>query len=331
MMSDRNFDFYITTDFVPKYWYLLEAVWWIAFQCIPYYPNNARHLLESDFYEKSVSNDIALSNSHLMALEKEYTDKAGISPNPMTVSGNPIHKNAIDEQIADYQDFLQSLKGKVEADYYKKVIYDLEEQKANRDLWLKEHKKKLSIHVASLFSLIWEGKIRTTGFKVFGRTTEEAKRRIRDNSLVIGQLPREVISPEEWSLEAMKWDDCILQCEHHLFAGVAIHHNDILNAFPPKCERIDGGLCDGLVISSERKKIKFIEEPEANNSKTGRPAKNWDAFYLELAKRIKSESLPEKQSAAAYEFRAWFHDALGESVGLSTISEKLKPFYREFF
>ena len=61
----------------------------------------------------------------------------------------------------------------------------------------------------------------------------------------------------------------------------------------------------------------------------GRPAKNWDSFYAEIAIRVHLGTVPDKQEAFISEMQEWCLRNWGESVGRSTILEKVSPIYKK--
>lgn len=327
---NRTFTFYSKDDYIPYLWYLVEAVWWISLQRVPDDHYGGQRLFEGFPNDGDQPLGIELSQTRVLALEKQFTDRAKISPNPMIVSDEYHSSETLLQNLEEYKAFLEQPHSQSVKSTYANVIGDIEDQLYERDRWLREHRKNLDVELTKLFVPLYEGRLRATGFKIRGSSVDEAKAHIRQHSLLFSTMKRVPISPDEWSLEGMSWDDCILQTDHHLYAGVAITRDELLSVFPPKCKPLkSGGMCDEYIVTSANHRIEFVEE-EDSSSRTGRPTKDWDAFYLELSKRLIENSLPAKQSAAAYEFRIWFKDTLGEKVGLSTISEKLKPFYQEF-
>lgn len=331
-MADKKFTFYNEDPEIPSQWYLVEAVWWLALQRVPW-GTRAGELVAEGWFEEDDElppSDPELSQTSLLALEKEYTDKANLSPSPMVVRADYDSTRSLRANIRRIAKLQARIKDKGIPSHYAETIEIIEDQIFEREIWRQDHLRQFSLDAANLFASLKGGSVTASGFKVFGKTFDEARKTIKSRSLNFRTMERISISPEEWSLDGMSWDDCTLQTELHLYCCVAIYRDELLSHFPPKLiNSPNGGFCDDLFIVSEDKVFEFVED-DAKNTKPGRPTKNWDAFYLELTDRLMNGRLPKKQSAAAYEMRMWFKDELGEKVGLSTISEKLKPFYDRF-
>lgn len=331
-MAEQQFTFYNEDDDIPFQWYLVEAVWWVALQRVPW-GTRAGELIAEGWFEEDDElppSDPELSQTGLLALEKEYTDNASLSPSPMTVRADYDSTRSLRASIRRIAKLDARLKVTGIPSHYSESIAAIEDQIFERDIWQQDHRKRFSLEAAKLFSALKEGSLTATGFKIFGRNYREVRKTIVSNSLNFKTMKRVTIRPDEWSLEGMLWDDCTLQTELNLYCCIAIHRDKLLTKFPPKLvSASNGGFCDDLFIVSEDKNVEIIND-DAKGGKPGRPTKNWDAFYIELTDRLIKGDLPKKQSAAAYEMRMWFKDELGEKVGLSTISEKLKPFYHRF-
>lgn len=326
----KKFTFYTEDDNVPRYWFLIECIWWVAVQRIPFPESYRARSIDHFGNDENPPRGPILSETTILALEPEYTELLNISPCPMKVADDNSDLPVLREALKELQNLNQEYPSWNLSSFHQERIQALEDQIADQVRWLKEHRAALDEPVTKLLDALKAGRIKAYGRKIVGASIEAAERNQRLNSLVLDRIESKLIPASEWNLANADWDNCALQTEHHLYAAIEIHNNSLLTEFPPECEKIsDGGHCDGLVITSADHKFEFADETQ-NSSRSGRPSKNWDAFYLELMRRFIDGNLPSKQSAAVYELRIWFQDELGEEVGLSTIAEKLSPFYNEF-
>ena len=59
----------------------------------------------------------------------------------------------------------------------------------------------------------------------------------------------------------------------------------------------------------------------------GRPSFRWDEFNVEIAKRARDGSLPDKQEAMIGEMQIWCKKRWDVDVARSTLLQKIKPYY----
>lgn len=325
----KEFTFYTQDDYVPLHWFLIECLWWIAVQRIPYPKSYSDRTLGHFGNDEQRPRGPALSETKLLALEPEYSELLKIAPSPMRVSDDYCDLPFLRGQLNELQSLDQQYPSWHVSSYHEDKIHTLEDKIANQVRWLNEHRAALDGPVMKLLAALKAGRVKAYGRMIMGGSIKEAELNQRRKSIVIDQIVPTLIPSEAWSLSNAAWDDCALQTEYFLYAAIEIHRDSLLTEFPPICDQIiDGGECDGLVITSADHKFDFADETQAS-PRSGRPTKNWDAFYIELTRRFIDGDLPSKQSAAAYELRIWFRDELGEDVGLSTIGEKLSSFFRE--
>lgn len=326
MSGDQAFKFYTEDDYVPQRWHLIEAVWWIAVSRIPYHGERESFLESPSNYKDREFRSPFLTRSNIMALEREYTDEIGVSPSPFI--DNPFdHLDQIDEKILDLRHLISETAPRWNRDL-KTELTALEDFVIECSEWTTQHNMKLDESVIKLFNSLKEGHLIAFGYKIPAENTHAVSGSMKSRSLRFREMQRQKIAPEEWSLKGFGWDNSTLECNHFVYAGIIVIRDHLLSKFSPVCQKIDnGGHCDGLIISSEKENFVFADDAR-DKAKSGRPAKDWDAFHLEIAKRLDASALPSKQTAAAYEMRDWFKTELDAEVGLSTLAEKLAPYWR---
>jgi hypothetical protein len=146
----------------------------------------------------------------------------------------------------------------------------------------------------------------------------------------------EPISREFWASADVRWMADCAQGRHATYKFIQILTDDLLIEFPlpdsgPASDIVQIGdnfvwvrMVDNLVWSGELSGQPVM--PPAQ----GRPPLKWDEFHLEVAKRLKKGTLWEKQDAFINDMQAWCRDLWGREVGISTLKQKIKPYYDAF-
>jgi hypothetical protein len=95
---------------------------------------------------------------------------------------------------------------------------------------------------------------------------------------------------------------------------------------PPAAEPVDGvaRMANDLVQPPDG------DSRPAARAARGRPPLDWTTFHVEVARRIKEDTLPIKQEAGIAEMQEWCKARWHHDVGRSTVLQKLKPYYDAF-
>lgn len=331
-MTNARYEFWTRDEHVTSEWFLFEALLWISDQRIPHAGESADWFVSEWQYSHFEPIPPDLSRSSLMHLEQVITDEAGIGPCPMSFHHYSSHVDEIEKRIIELEGFLKVSKGAVK-ETYERQIRELEDLLHDRTEWMVDLEAYLDEAKTKLFMLLRKGELTAYGTKLPTRSMDSAKRHVKDHRLDYQTVKAEPIPPKAWNLSNVLWTDCALQTLANTYVCVFLKRDDLITSFRPIFKGlVKGGHVDGYMITNENPEIEETTESfkEPSISKTGRPSYNWDAFYIEVTRQIVSETLPVKQMAAVSDFQAWFLKTQNQSVGQSTIAEKLRPYYREF-
>lgn len=332
LMHSSRYEFWSQDDYITEEWFLFETLLWISDQRLPYAGESAewflKELQEGGF--KPIPPD--LSRSRLMHLDQSITGDAGLGPCPMIFYHSISHVDDIERTILDLEGFLKISKGVV-LETYKKQIQELEDLLHDRAEWMVDLEAYLDEAKTQLFMLLRKGEITAYGAKLPTRSMDAAKRYVIEHSVDYRTAKTEPISPSAWSLSNVLWCDCAVQTLASTYVCVHLKRDDLLELVRPIFNGpVNGGYIDGYMITKKDSVLKasFKETEEVPKTKTGRRSYNWDAFHIEVTRRILNGTLPAKQMAGVSDFQTWFIETQSQIVGQSTIAEKISPYYREF-
>jgi len=220
-MSESTFKFYTEDDWVARRWYILEVIWWIATNRIPYNRPEGAFIEDTYLDINTEYQNIRLTHSELMAIESDYTDDLPMSPSPF-LHDKFIHTDALKSKLGDLKSLTESVPS-VELDgFHHSEIREIEDEIFRRKQWVSEQKSKLDTHVLSIFTALKEGRLKALGFKLPATSVDLGNAYVKRKSLRFAYMNLVEILPEEWTLQGMLWDDCILQTENHIFAGIQL-------------------------------------------------------------------------------------------------------------
>jgi hypothetical protein len=134
----------------------------------------------------------------------------------------------------------------------------------------------------------------------------------------------ESIPREFWASAKVDWIANCAQGRGATYKFIQVLTDDLFKVFPlpevrPASDVLQMG--DNFVFSGE-----LSTEPVMPTLK-GRPPYPWDEFHVEVAKRVKQGTLWEKQDAFINDMQEWCRNRWGREVGISTLKQKIKPYY----
>jgi hypothetical protein len=132
------------------------------------------------------------------------------------------------------------------------------------------------------------------------------------------------IPSSNWLSNGIDWVGCKASGRKEAFALILVSTEQLMAAFPPIQEPAGPAVRIGDCYQIED------GPPAARASNRGRPPLEWDAFHVEMAKRVRAGNLPQKQEALIAEMQAWCTSVWKRPVGRSTILPKVKPYYSAF-
>jgi hypothetical protein len=136
-------------------------------------------------------------------------------------------------------------------------------------------------------------------------------------------FPLETIPSSFWSSCEIDWEKCRAKDETAGYDSIVLKTDDLFCEFPlPTPEDASDVRWIGRYLAAS--------EEYAGPSPRGRPPFPWDDFHLEVARRLVSGELPNKQYLFEDEMREWCQSHWERKVGESTLRQKISPYYDEF-
>ena len=134
------------------------------------------------------------------------------------------------------------------------------------------------------------------------------------------------IPREFWASANVDWIANCAQGRGATYKFIQVLTADLFKAFPlpdprPASDVLQMG--DNFVFSGELREAEPLPV-------VGRPPYPWEEFHVEVAKRVKEGTLWEKQDAFINDMQGWCRNRWGREVGISTLKQKIKPYYDAF-
>jgi hypothetical protein len=135
-------------------------------------------------------------------------------------------------------------------------------------------------------------------------------------------VPWEAIPSTFWSACEIDWEKCQAKDETAKYGSILVETNDLFRVFPlPAPTPIGvGKIGEYFVVSDD---VAII--------RPGRPPKyKWEALFLEITRRVKEGSLPEKQDAFIKDMEEWCKENWVSCPGYTSLKMKIMPYYHAF-
>jgi len=135
--------------------------------------------------------------------------------------------------------------------------------------------------------------------------------------------PYEAIPSTFWSSCEIDWEKSRAKGETDGYESIVVKTDDLFRVFP---------LRDPTPVGNVGKIGEyFVVSHDVAVANPGRPRKYpWDDLFLEMAKRVKDGSLPEKQDAFILEMEEWCRKNWVSFPGETSLKMKIMPFYHAF-
>jgi hypothetical protein len=337
---------YLTETVLSDMCFLVEALYWVAFQRLPAFWTDRDSFLslEASDYE---------AESALRRLAEDECERAGLPHDPrmsfewaFEVKSDDtletiIEKAAQDDALTDTFDnppAPREANGDPLPERSATPLREAHEEavKLHNDLerWGPQYRKAIELPTAKVYVALREGTLSAKGILLPDLDPEKGTVALakegRDLSDAV-EIPREF-----WSIGGIFWEQSAARNENQHYCQIYCQTKDLLSVFPLE------SLIHGVQVSGvERFGSLFvlndsglaITRPTTQRWKrrTGRPQKYpWDDFHLEVASIIERHELPEKKEAAIELLQKWFVDRKGSSPSRTMIGERLTPYYQRF-
>ena len=328
-----KFTFY-THSYPPEYWFLADILYWVAAQLLPEESDDGEgcEIRDSNEY---VSDQIFELGSAVAPheLEPETTERMGLPMDPRWEDhyGNP--------ELPHGPDYYQMLSRLVFEDDPQKTEENRKAQlikweqavqrKSEADKWSTLLEDYLDQHISEILLDLRKGHLQAEGIRIEGQLDGERNEAVyeaywkRVENLVYCDDCFEPVPEKLWVRRRVSFDGNYLEGDAEVYLWLRIRGDNILERYPPKdvesvsLKSYGGGL---FSLGSGEHKMVAVNR--------GRPPKKWDAVSMKIAESISQNGgLPPKQDAFAQELVDWYRQNFKQSLGLSTVKARLKPYY----
>jgi hypothetical protein len=303
------------------YCYLYEALLWVALQRLP-----LAEPWEDNVDTRTITEDLDSASPRLESepITDDECQKVGLPPNPEYAlhCGDEYHPEPR---------YIEELLRLVPGDEHReKLLADLDASKVHHqalDGWRALFDEFVDLHKSRLFLALREGKILSVG-KPFplAMASDFPERLSPEEWDAWVEAPWRVIKPDSWLSTGIDWADCRAVGRHAAHALILVSTLELITAFPPTDEPVQQAVRFGDCYAIPED----AAGPRVDGVRRGRPSLDWDAFHLEMARRLQAGDLPAKQEALIADMQAWCLRSWGRDVGRSTLLQKVKPYYSAF-
>jgi hypothetical protein len=307
---------------VAKRCYLWEAVLWVSMNRFPI----------ASYSESGL--DVRLDDDSIEGL-----DPSGLFIEPVTNSeckaadlpNNPSHE---EHESGDYhsrpEDIWKLLEMDISEADKETLRDDLKKSIAHyarQEAWDNKFDHFLDPTKSRLFLAFREGRLDAFGKRLPEVTVTQSLevldgekwQEFRDN-------PWQSIPSAFWTMEKIDWMASQAEGLDSAFALIQVDTKQLMDVFPPMTLTPVSGVVrvgDSLIMSDVHPEI-------VKESRGGRPAHDWEQFFVEVARRLKAGQLPKKQESGIAEMQDWCLRNWKCRVARSTVLQKVKPYYDAF-
>jgi hypothetical protein len=316
--SDRELVVLVPTP-AAAYCYLFEALLWVALQRIP------MAVPWDDGIDRRISTDDmdnAEPRLEFEPISDEECQRIGLPPNPEYAAFIEGDYHSRPEDIE------RLLRLDLEPPDRARLLADLEASRQHYeavDAWDQRFEEFLELPKCRLFIALREGKILSAGKRIPARADKSFPERLEGDEWDRWVAePWQQIPSGNWLSGEIDWVGCKASGRHASYTLVMVSTEQLMAAFPPTLEPAGQAVRIGDCYRLDD------ESSAARPGKRGRPSLDWDAFHIEMAKRVKAGSLPQKQEALIADMQSWCARVWKRPVGRSTLLLKIQPYYSAF-
>lgn len=318
----------VATVFIPlavaERCYLSEALLWVAVNRYP-----AAYVTEHNI-------DAREDDEYVEGLEPYLPNEEPLSGDECAAAGLPSNPEREDFESGDFHQTPENLREllkilEIPDDDRKRLERELVEAEAfdeRQKAWDAEFELFLDEPKARLFLALREGRVGARGKPLPLPTWEASIDHLEAEQWEgwdkVGWQP---IAQEFWISTRIDWFECQAEGKGGAYGLILVECEQLFECFPARVERVDhvvGKVGGALILDQGLSTIAPRGMPR------GRRPMEWDAFHLEVAKRLQKAGLPAKQEAFVAEMQDWCRTNWRKDVGRSTILTKVKPYYDEF-
>ena len=315
---------FLVPDEVCSYCTLIEAINWIAYKSYP------MEKWEDNFDRFSEGSDIRSITSY------EEPEGTEIEKEMTLFFENNKDNNPFDSD--EYKDLKKRKEAETErANLEEQIKRELETETAKHDLFIALKKGKISAY-GMFYDNVKEGHspLEWNDAKAWNSIYEEdfddgayddKVYSLYKDDIFLNEQKVQKIPASYWRFEGISWNAGDMRCPDGRYLFIHFDFNDLIEIYEeekPEYITIEKrGDC--LFYNDELGKIK------APNKLGRKTVVDWDAVHVYIASQIVlSNGALQKQDSFAQDIQDWITKEFKKQVGLSTIKEKLKPYYQHF-
>jgi hypothetical protein len=301
-----------------------EALLWVAFNRFPL-PFGTENKLEARVDPEYIDG----LEPYLPGMDLITDDECrqvGLPPNP---EYEDFEADTYRTSVEDLQRFLK-FEGLTDQQrqQYRNELEDSIAFGRRQAAWQAAYDAFIDVHEAKLFVALRENRVKALGRKLPRRTFAGSLKRLEaTNWAEWDDTNWEPIPADFWISRKINWTGCWAEGNGNTYGLIIVETESLLNCFPPPPAERFGGV---VKVANDLVLVPDGEPQRKTHQTRGRPSFDWDAFHVEVARRIKDGSLPQKQEAFILELQLWCKGNWNRDVGRSTILQKLRPYYDVF-
>jgi len=324
-MANRS---YIVLEevFPPEQCYLSEVLYWCAFRRFPtaWYGEDDDYRLELDEVDGFEAPVPAGKD-----ITEEECRYAGIPLDPRTKA---LVNDTENLDLKHYDDLIRICSKsrdikQPDIDDIKKRRAEAEKYHAEFAEWMPICKDYLDQFQAEIALKLRRGELVAYGAKLPETDREKVEGLLDNGELEYTDLHFVPIPKEHWILPSIDWDESSITGRTEAYVWTRVNTEEMIELFPLE----DAGqsctvnkLADNYFVTTEASGAST-----SNKSRRGRPPLPWEAFHVEVAKKIRDGSMPQKKEAGIAEMQEWSLKHYQKAISRSSIGQKLKPYYDE--
>jgi hypothetical protein len=257
-------------------------------------------------------------------LSDEECAKADLPP-------NPEHRRLESGDFLNKPDFYIRLLERVEYEdirkRYAQQLIEAETFVAQKKEWDAEFEAFIDLHKTRLFLELREGRIHALGQELPQPSFIGSLVELEESGWEgWHNIEWQTIPPDFWISTKINWAESWAEGKTTAYCLILMDFKELFNHFPPRTEISDGVVKIGNAFAQDTNKTTV----PTRTMQRGRPSYDWDAFHLEVAKRLLQGNVPAKKEAFVADMQDWCKDNWHREIGRSTVSQKLKPYYDQF-
>lgn len=325
---------FFTQTTPPDSWLLIDVLYWTALQILPQAQYSIDECDDRDSEKYAQENIFQLGASvEPYAFDPDTTSRAGLPVDPRWEDyhgdgdyySDPDHYERLSRLIFD-DDPIGTEENRVEQLRLRDLAIKHHQDQANWDSLLEDH---LDQYISQLLLDLRKGHLVASGIfidaKIDPQNDDSAYEAFESKVKTLSDYFNAVepIPAKFWIRKKTNFAGDYLEGNAGTFVAIRIFVDDVLEKYPPEnvARRTFTNYGEGLFKVTDEATVKAPK-------KRGRPQKNWEALSMKIAERISVVgSLPVKQDAFAQELVDWYFETFQQKIGLSTVKEKLKPYY----